>query len=195
MASVGLPILGSGTSSRRMSPTPWNTTAFMRCLRNPSFLGTGSLPPQHPPWAASAGLPLEHLKWLLGRGRRKAAVDRGQLLVAQHDVQRGGVGRDMLGRTALGIAITPGCARTQARATWNGSAPWRWAMSPSTPRVGSRPCSIGRVRHHGMPRSAAPGQQVPLGAAPGEVVEHLVGRTAVAAGQPTSSSMSRRRSC
>ena len=29
IASVGCSIFGSGTLSRRMSPTPWNTTAFM----------------------------------------------------------------------------------------------------------------------------------------------------------------------
>jgi hypothetical protein len=29
IASVGSSIAGSGTSSSRMSPTPWNTTAFI----------------------------------------------------------------------------------------------------------------------------------------------------------------------
>ena len=45
--------------------------------------------------------------------------------------------------TALGIARTPGCARTQASAIWNAVQPCARASAPSTPPVGSRPCSIG----------------------------------------------------
>ena len=99
-------------------------------------------------------------------------------------------------RAAFGIASTPGCARTQASAIWNGAAAMRPGESAQH-AAGRQPALLDRaVGHDRHAALAAPGQQVPLDAAARGVVEHLVGGTgARRPARPPARPSRRRRGC
>ena len=131
--------------------------------------------------------------------RGEGPVELGQVLRVERQVERGPVLPDVrrLGRLgdgdhALAAAAPrpapPGPASRPCAAATRLSARW--------PRI--RPCSIGRVGHDR--HAAAPGSQgrrSQLDAAPGEVVEHLVGLDAPArrGAASSSSQVVRSRSC
>ena len=83
-----------------------------------------------------------------------------------------------------GIAITSGVRSSHASATCAGVAcRGRAAIAASLRFRSSAPCPERRVRHHGHPPLAHPGQQIPFDAALAEVIENLVGRAMTPFGQ------------
>ena len=91
---------------------------------------------------------------------------------------------------AFGIAITPGCATSQARASCAGVAP-RWLASLRKRGVAGQAALVDRRvghRHHAV--LLQPGHEREARAALAQRVVDLVGRAALAAAQATSSSMS-----
>ena len=91
--------------------------------------------------------------------------------------------RTCSGVPALGMAMTSSSRSTQARATWAGGRPMPGGHRVER-GVADQPALLDRRVGHGRDAAfAAPGQQVVFDAAPGEVVEDLVGLYGAPAGK------------
>ena len=104
------------------------------------------------PLAADAGVPAggrgltprsEHGQRLLALRRRELPVDGGEVLRRSARSSAAALASTCSIRAAFGIASTPGCARTQASAIWNGVQPWAGRGAPARRRSAAGPARSG----------------------------------------------------